>query len=130
MEQHSEIIISISGFIIITLISVIAFFGKREFVKLDGQYQEIKSWINSIRDMISLLRERVDESNLNTRLNQESISEIRREVQKDLKEKSKNITEIQHQLNDHEKRLNDIDKKLIIQKHIHNDLHPHKPISE
>lgn len=128
MEVNGSVIISLAGFIIITLISVIAFFGKREFIKLDGQYQEIKSWVNSIRDMIALLRERVDESNLNTRLNQESITEIRREVQKDLKEKGNDISEIHHQVNDHEKRLNEIDKKLIIQKHIHNDLHPHKPI--
>lgn len=130
MEVNGSIIISIAGFIIITLISVIAFFGKREFVKLDGQYQEIKNWVNSIRDMIALLRERVDESNLNTRLNQESISEIRREVQKDLKEKSKDISEIQHQVNDHEKRLNEIDKKMLKQIFRHNEIHPGHKIEE
>ena len=125
-----SIVLAIAGFIIVLLLGIIGFFLRYGLKKLDGQYFRIEGWVNTIRDMISNLKERIDEGNLNTRLNQEAIGEIRREVQNKLNDQDKEIDDVRRVVIDHEKRISEIDKRLSIQKHVHNDLHPTRKIEE
>lgn len=121
-------LLNIAGFIIVMLLSVLAFFLRHGLKKIDGQFVKIETWVNSINDKITLLKERIDEGNLNNRLNQEAIHEIRREVTRKLTDQDDEIDDVRKIVVDHEKRISEIDKRLTVHKHIHNNLHPHEPI--
>lgn len=130
MQEHADFIIAIAGFVIITLLSVIGFFGQRWFKSFDIQFSDIKGWFNTISDSIKGLEKRVDESILNTKLNEAAIREIQTRIEQRFLMLENQMHETNKRVSHNDNKIIEIEKQILKTRMKHNEIHPTNKFEE
>jgi hypothetical protein len=130
MEQHADFIMAIAGFLIVTLLSIIGFFGQRWFKNFDIQFSDIKGWFNTISDSIKGLEKRVDESILNTKLNEAAIREIQTRIEQRFVMMEQQIHESAKRITHNDNKIIEIEKQILKTRMKHNEIHPTNKFEE
>jgi len=117
MQISDGVILNVIGFVIITLISIVAYFGKRFIKQMDEKLTRAQSWYEHFGGQLLQIKERVDEVSFENKTNAGMIQGVMKDVS--------NVRDVQAKQAD---KISDIEKQLIIQKAKHNDLHPHNQI--
>lgn len=117
MQISDGTVLNIIGFIIITLISIVAYFGKRFITSVDKKLDRAQSWYEHFGGQLLQIKERVDEVSFDNKTNTGMIQEVMKDMS--------NVRDVQMK---HTNEINEIQKQLIVQRAKHNDLHPHNQI--
>lgn len=117
MELSEGTLLNIIGFIIITLISIVAFAGKRFIKGVDDKLVRAQSWYEHFGGQLLQIKERVDEVSFENKTNSGMIQEVMKDVS--------NIRDVQTR---HADKISELEKQILVQVTKHNDLHPHNQI--
>ena len=113
MQISDGTLLNIIGFIIITLISIVAFAGKRFIKGVDEKLIRAQSWYEHFGGQLLQIKERVDEVSFENKTNSGMIQEVMKDVS--------NIRDVQTR---HADKISELEKQILVQVTKHNEIHP------